>query len=155
MIKCFLFLVGSIQLACNDLGQTVPPQLPLGDLLAAPETLSIGGKSLVLSTSLWRSFMPIVTQSSTGLAAVVYIQTTDSTAPPNSISSDVIWIVQGQEIWASFLRDTSPTRPNVIAKFASNGPGWDGPVDVIIRVLDNRGTYRLLRAANRHVGRVY
>ena len=155
MTKWCLLFVGLLQLACNDLGQTVPPELKLGDLLAAPETLTVGGKSLVMSTSLGRNLMPMIPPSGSGLVAVVYLQMTDSTATPESITADVIWVVRSQDIWVSFLRDSTPPRPNVIAKSASDGPEWDGPVDVIVRVIDNGGTFRLLRAANQQVGKVY
>ena len=155
MNRYFPLIIAVVQLACTDFGENVPPQLPFGDLLAAPETLTVDGKSLVMSTSLGRNLMPMVPPSSSGLVAVVYLQMTDSTAMPESISADVVWVVQGQDVWASFLRDSPPPRANVIVKSASDGPEWDGPVDVVVRVVDNRGTFRLLRAANQIVGKVY
>jgi hypothetical protein len=158
VIRYFLLCIGFLHLACNDFGEKLPPQPPqlsLQVLLSAPETLSVGGKPIVLATSLWLNLMPMVPPSGPPLGAIVYVQTTDSTALPNSISPDVIWIVYGQQIWASFLQETPAPGPNVIAKFAPNGPAWDGPVDVIVRIVDFRGVFHLLRAANQRIQKVY
>jgi hypothetical protein len=158
MNRFFLLCMGILQLSCNDIGKDrplQPPMLPLQDLLAAPETLSIGGKSLVLSTSLWLDLMPTVPPSNPPLIAIIYVRSADSTEPPNSVSPDVVWIVSGRQIWGGFLQDTFAPGQNVIAKVARNGPGWDGSVEVIVRIVDSGGTAHLLRAASQQIGKVY
>ena len=155
MKRYFPLIIAVVQLACTDFGENVPPQVPLRDLLSAPETVSVAGKPLILTTELQRDFMPSVPPTGSQLFGVVYVQTTDSTQPPNSASADVVWVVYRQQIWASYLLDSPLSRPNAIVKHVSNGPEWDGPVDVIVRLSSSSITNQLLRASNQAINKTY
>jgi hypothetical protein len=55
-----LTMAGIFLLAVAGAGAPTAPDPPLSDLTSAPTSVSIAGKSLTLSASLWRNFMPVV-----------------------------------------------------------------------------------------------
>jgi hypothetical protein len=158
MTKCIVTIILLVFIGCKDFGEDVrpvPPDVPVNVLLAAPETVVVDGGTLTLSTYMWRSFMPIVPPNGSSLIALVYIGMTDSTKVPSSTSADAVWIVNGQTVWKSFLADANQPPTNQLCKVARDGPQWDNPVDVIVRVFGSRGDSHLLRAPHQTIGKVY
>ena len=155
--------IASVALAlvtgCEDLGVAVPPTLPVETLLAAPETLVVQNRTLTLSTSLWRDFMPSTDGDHSQLIALVYVEATGPAPLPVGLSIDAVWVVSGQDVWKSFFSDEArppgEQKPNRIAAIARNGPRWDGYVDVVVRVLDGHDSTYLLRVGSQYIGRVY
>ena len=132
---------------CKDFGDNPQtPFLPVHTLLSAPQSVVFEGKRLVLFPELYRA-------PSTGnsLAMLLHIETVDSTQPPSPIICNEVWIVRGSEVWASYLRDDGFHTFNDIERVADGGPVWDGPVDVIVSLVDQHGQVFLLRASNQPV----
>lgn len=149
----------SILPGCKDSGIEVPPDIPIAQLLQAPDTISADGKRLYLTTFMWRDFMPISPPDGKPLIAIAYVTTADTTQIPTSISADAIWIVYDAQAWRSFFTGEMITpdlqRPYRIVRIARDGPKW-GPniyVDVIVRVFDINGNAQLLHAPNQWIGR--
>jgi hypothetical protein len=155
-----IFLVCAFA-ACQDTGIEVPPELPLRILLNAPDTVRVDGRTLTLSTSLWRDLMPSTDDHGSPLTAILYVETADSANFPASISADAVWIVRGDEVWKGFCAKEAPPpgeqRPNRLWRIARNGPGWpvDLPVEVIVRLLVANGSSRLLRASHQRINGAY
>jgi hypothetical protein len=154
LVSMALILIG-----CSDNGVSVPPDIPIDQLLATPETIVVETRQLHLSTFMWRDFMPISPPGGKPLIAIIYVTATDTVRLPGSISTDAVWMVYNDQVWKSWFTDEpiSPgeLKPNRIVKIAREGPKW-GPnvnVDVIVRVYDGKGASRLLRAANQWIGR--
>ena len=147
-----------IFVGCKDLGEeapSLPPTIPVKDLLAVPESIVVDAETLTVSTYMWRNFMPTVPSSNTGLIALVYIGKVDSTKMSNSITADAVWIVSGEQAWRSFLAEANQPPSNRLCRIARNGPEWDGPADVIVRVFGSRGDEHMLRASRQAIGKVY
>lgn len=145
-------------MGCKDLGEEVPtspPYIPADDLLAVPESVDVEAETLTLSTYLWRSFMPTIPPTNSGLIALVCVRSMDSTQLPISINLNAVWIVNGQQVWRSFLADEDQSSVYRQCKIARNGPGWDGPVEVIVRLFDDRGESHMLRASQQIIDKVY
>jgi hypothetical protein len=149
-------------LGCSDAG-TPPsglpavPDIPINQLLAVPETTVVDGRTLVLSTVLWRDFQPICPPDGRPLLAVAYIDATDSATFPSTVSSDAVWVVSAGQVWKTYFTEESyppyPPRPNRLEKIARNGPKW-GPhvfVDVIVRMYDGHGYPHFLRASHQWI----
>jgi len=156
VVTIVLFLV----CGCEDSGggSTVPLAMPIQILLAAPETINVEGRVLTLTTFLWRDLMPVAgPEDHTKLIALIHIEAADTSQLPASVSSDAIWIVNGDEVWKSYFSDepVGPVKPNRISRIARYGPHWDGYVDVIVRVFDSMGKGYLLRASHQKIERVY
>lgn len=146
-------------LGCADLGEEIPPDIPVIRLLTAPDTVVAEGRRLFLTTYLWRDFMPISPPGGKPLIAIAYVTATDTGQLSPTITADAIWVVHDSLAWKGwFENETTPpgeSRPNRLVKVARNGPAW-GPhifVDVIIRILDGRGNSHLLRAAHQWIDR--
>jgi hypothetical protein len=137
---------------------SVPPDIPIETLLAAPDTLNFENQSVVLTTYLWRDFQPISPPNGKPLIAVVYIETPDSSEMPASLNPNAIYIVYNNQVWKSFFsteeRPPDELKPFRITKIARDGPKW-GPnvyVDVIVRILAGDKVY-LLRASEQYIRR--
>lgn len=157
MGKYIFVALSAALLGCLDSGEPVPPTISIQELLAAPDTVVVEGRTLTLSTSIWRDFMPISPPDGKPLIAAAYIDAVDTTRLPSSITSDAIWIAYDGQVWNShFTNETPPQqRPNRLEKIARNGPKW-GPgvyVDVVVRVFDGRGIAVLLGASHQCIGR--
>jgi hypothetical protein len=147
-------------LSCKDMGGEfiVPPEVkPLHELQTAPEHITIDEKKLVLWTYIWRDFQPIAPPDGHSLLAVVRVATVDSTALPPGLDADALWIVYGEQVWASWLQAPShgTNSPYQIERFAKDGPKW-GPharVDAVVRVVRSDGTSSLLRAKDQLIHR--
>jgi hypothetical protein len=154
--RCLLIVLLLEWLGCSDNGVSVPPDFSISELLTAPDTITVEGRRLTLSTYMWRDFMPISPPDGKSLIAILYMTAADTAQLPSSISADVVWIVHNQEVWKSWLAEDPSQQPrNRIAKMARDGPKW-GPgiyVPVIVRVISTRGGTFLLRADNQYVGR--
>lgn len=156
-----LFLVialGGCSLFEND-EKEKPEELPLSVLETAPQTITIDGVNLSLSTFMWRDFMPIAPADGRPLVAIFRIKTPDSTAVPQGLEAEAAWVVHGGEIWATYFADTdtppSEIKPWQIYKVARDGPKL-GPhvfVDAIVRLKDASGKSYLLRAPKQYISR--
>lgn len=153
-------ILSAVFLTCADIGDVlppVPPDIPIRELLAAEDTVTVDGRSLTLSTYMWRDFMPISPPDGKPLIGIAYIDGIDSASLPSTIKADAIWIVYDGQVWKSFFSNESsnPQKPNRLEKVVRNGPKW-GPgvyVDVIVRLLDGGEGAHLLRAAHQYIGR--
>jgi len=137
---------------------SVPPDIPIETLLAAPDTLNIENQNIDLTTYLWRDFQPISPPDGKPLIALVFIETPDSADIPASLNPNAIYIVYNNQVWKSFFskeeRPPDELKPFRITRIARDGPKW-GPdvyVDVIVRILAGDKVY-LLRASEQYIGR--
>lgn len=145
--------------SCFDFGVSVPPDIPINQLLAAPDTIIVEGRQLLLSTSMWRDFQPISPPDGKPLIAIIYITATDTAKLPPTMSSDAVWIVHNRQVWKSWFTGESippsEQKPNRLVKVARNAPKW-GPgvfVDVIIRFNGRQNQIYFLRSPNQFIGR--
>lgn len=159
-MKTFIFvLIVVVAIGCSDNGISVPPDIPISQLLSSPDTITADGRQLYLATYMWRDFQPISPPDGKPLIAIVYVTATDTAQLPSSISTDAVWIVNNNQVWKSWFTNEpiapSELKPYRIVKIAREGPKW-GPhiyVDVIVRVIDRQGNHKLLRARNQWIGR--
>jgi hypothetical protein len=138
-----------LMIGCGRGTPVSPQSLPSSELTSAPTRVVAGGKSLTLTASLWRDFMPISPPDGKPLIAVMQVRTDDGSPVPAGIAADTSWVIYGDEVWSSFVepRPRSETGP-IYEVIARNGPKW-GPgvtVDVVVRLRDSDGRVVLLRA---------
>jgi hypothetical protein len=157
---CIIVILSAVLLSCADIGEVLPPaapDIPIHELLAAEDTITVDGKSLTLSTYMWRDFMPISPPDGKPLIGIAYIDGIDTASLPSTIRADAIWIVYDGQVWRSLFNDetSNPAKPNRLERVFRNGPKW-GPgvyLDVIVRLLDGAGGAHLLRASHQYISR--
>lgn len=138
------------------------------DLRNAPTEIVLDGKSLSLSTYLWRDFNPGPGCGPDGSPLMVglKIATSDKQAFPSGVRLDRAWVLFGEQIWeASDFRSQvkSPSLNKdgwincsaspVCEATAREGPKW-GPgvlVDVVVRIIDKEGQHHLIQATGQDI----
>lgn len=145
----------------------------INDLRKAPTEVVLDGRSLSLSTYLWRDFMPGIAPMIDGkpLIAVFKVATSDKKSFPSGVRIDRAWVLFGEQMWeTSEFREQSegpinnkdsnekwincPDSP-VCEAVARGGPKW-GPgvfVDVVVQLTDRAGRHHLLQARKQYVNR--
>lgn len=141
--------------SCSDPIST-PPDIPVEELLSAPESISFQNQSLELETTVYLNLQPIVSKSP--MVTLINIQTTDSSAILLDIKPKSVYVVKESDVWKSFFSsDKRPeTEPFRISEVAREGPKW-GPniyVDVVVMFELNNRSY-LLKASNQFIDAVY
>jgi hypothetical protein len=152
-VLAFTFLTASA--ACNA-DQSVAP-LPANELRVAPSMIIVGGQSIVLTSFLWRDFMPVSPPDGKPLAAVLRFRAADGKPLTASFTVDAAWVVNGTDVWATRVEEQGNARydPLFYEVVAHDGPKW-GPgirVDVVVRVREQSGSTQLLRAADQLISR--
>lgn len=160
-----LVLIPSLWLAGCSLfdgrGHAAVDTPSLETLLNAPLTVEINGKELVLTTAMWRDFMPIAPPDGRGLFAIFHVVTTDSSDLPTDLQATAGFVIYGNDIWATRFTGEEPApsddRPFQLVEFARNGPkfGPDVRVDAVIRLVDGAGQQYHLRADDQYIGATY
>lgn len=137
---------------CSRGGPTAPDSLLNTNLAAAPTSVVLAGKTLILATSLWRDFQPIAPPDGKPLVALLEVKTDDRSAVPATIRADIVWVIYGTQVWSGVPQEERPRLETVpvYEVVARDGPKW-GPgvaVDVVVRLRDMNGRALLLRATD-------
>ena len=140
------------------------------DLRKAPTEIVLNGKSLSLSTFVWRDFMPVTFRGPDGSPLIVTLKvaTSDKQAFPSGVRMERAWVLFGEEIWEatdfrSQLKSPSQDREGwihcsnspVCEATIREGPKW-GPgvfVDVVVRLIDKEGQHYLIQAPRQYINR--
>jgi len=150
LLVVFLLLYGSV-VGCS------PSSIPTDTLLAAPQEVKIAGQRYVLETYLSRDFKPGSPPEGAPLTALVWVR---ALVPPPSLpplEADRLWVIKGAEVWEADLQGKTlpylPEEDSVLGKTAEGGPKWavGSRVEVIIRLLDEKGHAYLLRASEQEI----
>jgi hypothetical protein len=144
-----------VSLGCS--AEDVVTPLPASELRAAPSVIVVGGQSLALVPYLWRDFQPVSPPNGKPLAAVLRVTAADRKPLTASFVVDAAWISNGDEVWTARVEDEGHSRadPLYYEVVARDGPKWDPGirVDVVVRVREQSGATKLLRAADQLIGR--
>jgi hypothetical protein len=132
-----------------------PPEL--ARVQAATDSVTAEGALLRLSSCLWRDFMPVAPPDGDALRVRLRITTANSSAFPSALRADAAWILNGRDVWATWVQETRQRLPDypALEVGAEGGPKW-GPgieVDVVVRLRDAAGSARYLRARKQLIQR--
>ena len=140
-------------IACSQKPTAPDPVNP--DLSTAPSSVTIDGKALSLSTSLWRDFMPISPPDGKPLVGALTIRTSDGSGVPADVRAESAWVVFGADTWATVPREersrteTAPAYEVIVREGPKWGPGVE--VDVIVRLKTPNGAAYLLSARKQQI----
>ena len=154
------------QLAADELRRLQSQRSQIGEiaslptmntLLSAPLSGKIEKRQYVLSTYLWRDFMPISPPGGKPLIASIRVSASDNKAFPSSLTVDRLWALKDAgQVWETELAgEGRQTAANQLEKVARNGPKWEPgtKVDVVVRLEDKDNRTYLLRAAQQLISR--
>ena len=138
-------------------------------LLSAPTQLELMGRNLVLETSIWLDRMPRIFDpnrpspecSKEGpLNVKVSIIATNLAEFPTGVKADRLWILKGNKWWGgSFSENESKISNNRLDTVARGCPPHfteaDMLVDLVVRIIDDKGNIYFLRAPDQKVQVVF
>ena len=150
-----MLLIITINLGCED-PVSSPQEFPVEKLLSAPDTIETGGKKIILTSYLWRDFMPVSPPDGKPLIALIMIESVDSSDISGFIKPEAVYVVNENEVWSSFFEDEIPpdNSPFRLTRIARDGPKWGPGIFVDVIVLLNVGRdEKLLRASDQYINR--
>ena len=158
MIKSTLFFqllsIGYLA-TCSSVSAGQPT---VKELVAAPEKITIEGRSLLIETELWRDFMPSSPPDGRPLIAAIKLKTIDNTNLPKGIEVVSVWIVNDDKLWSPTKKEALKGDSNSSMTISvRDGPKW-GPgidVDVIVELKDSQNQSHLLRASKQPIGKTF
>ncbi len=116
------------------------------ELRASPEKLLIGNNTLVLSTYLWRDFMPIAEENGSKMICINHLTEVDSIPILSTIKLKKQFVIKGNEIWKANYGEVNNYGTYKLEGVVRNGPKWgpDIEVDVVCEFENSGVTYRIL-----------
>ncbi|NOZ11421.1 MAG: hypothetical protein GXP09_10325 [Gammaproteobacteria bacterium] len=139
------------------------PAVGTMDLSLAQEQISIDGRDYRLQADMWRNRIPRREDPSLQrpMLVLIWVSAVDKDPISDDIHADSVWLIQGGDIWQGEFSDEvrlkDPARRHQYERIAREGPLWKpgSSVDVIVRVLDGKGRYYLLRVNNQRIKVVF
>lgn len=116
------------------------------ELRESHENISIVNKTLVLTTYLWRDFMPIAEENGSKMMCVNKLTEVDSIPILSTIELKKLYIIKGNEIWTAEYSEIRNSIDFIVEGVVRDGPKW-GPnveVDVVCEFENSRTTHRIL-----------
>ncbi len=131
----------------DEAEETIKPDPKLAqELRSSPETVMIGSNYLMLTTYLWRDFMPIAEEGGSKLFCNSMLTDVDNVGISNSITLSRLYVIKGDEIWKTSFSKTIKNIAYILEGKATGGPKWgpDIEVDVVCEFQNAGTTYRIL-----------
>lgn len=116
------------------------------ELWSSAENLVIGNNTLVLSTYLWRDFMPSAEENGSSLICINKLTEVDSMPILNTISLKKQYVIKDNEIWTADYTEIKNDIDFILEGVVRDGPKWgpDIEVDVVCEFENSGTTYRIL-----------
>jgi len=142
-----------IAAGCGEETPTVPPSppdVPLADLLAAPDTAAVDGQRFFIHAYPWRNFMPgPQANPNPPLTIILEVFEVDSLPVAAGIRADYCWAVRGVDVWgAVFTGEKGPSVPaHQMWRRANGGPTWTpgDSISVVVGMEGNDSTLVLVQ----------
>lgn len=135
-----------------------PPEFGVDEMSAAPESLLLDGRTVVLSARFERDYRNLrVGEDAKALTGSFTLRATDGKPFPAGVRFDGAWVRRGWEVWRiSVLEELAADRRAASAHerraSASGGPRWPAlEADAVVRVIDRDGRALLLRARRQKI----
>jgi len=137
-----------------------PTEVPISELLDAPEMLALDNRIFTLYACPNRDFQPHCPPDGYPMSVYVQVYSDDSLPCPQDLDADKVWVIRrsARKVWEADLRDVTGWNPfGFLRKVASGGPKWDPglKVDVIVRLCWSDGSAWLIRAADVEISQTW
>jgi len=133
---------------CDNRNDLLTPltEAPPG-ILAAANSVDVGGKTIRLTAEAFRNQMP--GNNDSRMFVVLHLATADRSTFPTGVTATNAWVVFGTDAWSVVpTQETSATVPGRLDLIVRAGPTWPvgNEVTVVVRLRDAAGTEQLVRA---------
>lgn len=116
------------------------------ELRSSPENISLGNNNLILTTYLWRDFMPPSEEDGSKMMCINKLTEVDSIPILNTITLKKQYVIKGNEIWTAEYSDIKIGNEHILEGVVRDGPKWgpDIEVDVVCEFEDSGTMHRIL-----------
>lgn len=126
------------------------------ELKSSPEQVNINENHLVLSTELWRDFMPIAEEEGSKMMCLNWLEDSNNLPLVSSLTLKKQYVINGDEVWGASYEDIHYKNDFTLEGRVGDGPKWgpDIAVDVVCEFENNGTTYRII-AKSQMIGATY
>jgi len=116
------------------------------ELRESPERITLDNNTFVLTSFLWRDFMPIAEKDGSKMMCINWLTDVDSVSISSSINLKKQYVIKDNEVWTAEYSETKNSNDYTIEGFVRNGPKWgpDIEVDVVCEFENLSQTYKIL-----------
>ena len=116
------------------------------ELNSSPEIITIGNNTFVLTTYLWRNFMPFAEEDGSSLTCINSLTEKDSLSIASTIELKKQYVIKGNEIWTAGYSEIRTPHDYIIEGVVREGPKWGPGINVyVVCEFESNGTvYRIL-----------
>jgi hypothetical protein len=116
------------------------------ELRQSPESITIANNKLILSTYLWRDFMPISEENGSNMICINKVTEVDKIPILPNIILKKQYVILGNEIWTADYLEIRKISDFIIEGIVRDGPKWGPSIEVdVVCEFDYDGTaYRIL-----------
>lgn len=116
------------------------------ELRSSPENITIGNNNLILTTYLWRDFMPIAEENGSEMICVNKLTEVDGIPILNTIILKKQYVIKGNEIWTADYSEINNNIDFILEGVVRDGPKWgpDIEVDVVCEFENSGMTHRIM-----------
>ena len=124
----------------------------------AKETVLIEGSALKLQATIWRNFMPVITDAnSTRLGGTVSFIDVNGKPVPSTLHAVTVWVVQGDRVWKTHKvedEEIDDVNPSIRSFKFGDGPKWPAQsyIDIFVRAVDQHDVHHLLVLRHQIIG---
>jgi hypothetical protein len=157
ILICFALTIVLSSCRKEKIDDTVKNDSKLADeLRSSPETISIENNNLILTTYLWRDFMPVAEENGSKMICINNLTEIDSIPILNTITLKKQYIIKGNEVWTADYLEISKNFDFIINGIVREGPKWgpDFEVDVVCE-FDNAGKTHRIIAKSQLINKTY
>lgn len=124
------------------------------ELRSSSESITIGNNNLILTTCLWRDFMPSTEENGSKMICINKLMEVDSIPILTTINLKKQYVIKGNEIWAADYHEIKKNFDFIIEGVVVDGPKWGPNIEVdVVCEFDNAGTTHRILAKSQLINR--
>ncbi len=124
------------------------------ELRSSPQMITFGNNNLVLTTYLWRDFMPIAEEGGSKLMCVNKLIDVDSIPIPGTIHLKRQYVIKDNEIWTAKNSEIRNDIDFILEGVVRDGPKWGPNIEVdVVCEFENSGIIHRVLAKSQIINR--
>lgn len=122
------------------------------ELRSSPETITIGNNNLMLTTLLWRDFMPAAEENGSKMICINILTEVNKNSILSSITLKKQYVIKDNIIWTANYSEIRNNNDYNVEGVVRNGPKWGPNIEVdVVCEFDYAGTTQRIMAKSQFI----